>query len=145
MEQDTSPQHGPDETGDRFDFTPVPLQRSRYDGWTPLVQKRFIHALSVMGSVGAACRAVGRGRVSAYRLREREGAESFADAWDAALEAGQDRQYNYLLDRAVNGVTTVRVPATRTWSPAARSWCARAAGLRSCPTTSTRSRSRTTT
>jgi hypothetical protein len=62
-----------------------------------------------MGSVGAACRAVGRGRVSAYRLREREGAESFADAWDAALEAGQDRQYNYLLDRAVNGVTTVRV------------------------------------
>jgi hypothetical protein len=85
------------------------LQRSRYDGWTPRVQKRFIHALSVMGSVGAACRAVGRGRVSAYRLREREGAESFADAWDAALEAGQDRQYNYLLDRAVNGVTTVRV------------------------------------
>lgn len=109
MEQDISPPNGPDETGGRFDFTPVPLQRRRYDGWSPLVQKRFIHALSVMGSVGAACRAVGRGRVSAYRLREREGAESFADAWDAALEAGQDRQYNYLLDRAVNGVTTVRV------------------------------------
>lgn len=109
MEQEIAQPDEPDETGARFDFTPVPLQRRRHDGWSPPVQKRFIHALSVMGSVGAACRAVGKGRVSAYRLREREGAESFAAAWDAALEAGQNRQYNYLLDRAVNGVTTVRV------------------------------------
>lgn len=109
MTQDTSPHEGPEPTDAGFDFTPVPLQRRRYDGWSPLVQKRFIHALSVMGSVGAACRAVGRGRVSAYRLREREGAESFADAWDAAIAHGQERQYSYLLDRAVNGVTTVRV------------------------------------
>lgn len=104
----------PDLTGTIFDFTPVPFLRARSNGWSPLAQRRFIHALSVMGSVGAAARAVGMGRVSAYRLRERAlaaggGAESFAAAWDRAIGEGKSRQYGYAMERAINGVTTVRV------------------------------------
>lgn len=49
------------------------------------------------------------GRVSAYRLRERAGAESFAAAWDNAVEAGRSMQYCIAMDRALNGVTIVRV------------------------------------
>ncbi len=104
-----SPSPAPDLTGTIIDFTPVPLARRRYDGWTTDVQVRFISALSVMGSVGAACRAVGMGRVSAYRLRERDGADSFATAWDRAVAAGRWRQYDVAMDRALNGVTTLRV------------------------------------
>ena len=106
--------HNPDLTGTILDFTPVPLERVRAKGWSPLAQRRFIHALSVMGSVGQAARAVGMGRVSAYRLRERAlalggGAESFAAAWDQAIDLGRSRQYGVAMDAAINGVTTVRV------------------------------------
>ena len=41
--------------------------------------------LAETGSVIGACEAVGMSRKSAYRLRARPGAESFAAAWDAAL------------------------------------------------------------
>jgi hypothetical protein len=104
----------PDLSGTIFDFTPVPVERVRANGWSPLVQRRFIYALSVMGSVGQAARAVGMGRVSAYRLRERAlvvggGAESFAAAWDNAIGLGRSRQYGVAMDAAINGVTTVRV------------------------------------
>ena len=59
-------------------FVPVPQQRHRAVGWTPDTQARFIRALEAMGSVGKAARAVGMGRASAYRLRERPGSASFA-------------------------------------------------------------------
>lgn len=65
-------------------FTPVPL-RFRADGWTPMKQAAFLGALAETWSVAAAARAVGMSRESAYRLRERRGAESFAAAWDAVL------------------------------------------------------------
>jgi hypothetical protein len=92
-----------------FPFTPVPLERQRAKGWSAEQQARFIRALAAMGSVGEAARAVGMGRVSAYRLRERKGAESFAKAWDLALSEGQTRVFDYAMDRALNGVTIVRV------------------------------------
>jgi hypothetical protein len=92
-----------------FDFTPIPMERHRAGGWTAEAQRRFIAALSVMGSVGTAARAVGMGRVSAYRLRERPGGESFAAAWDTAVNAGRWRQYDVAMERVLNGVTTVRV------------------------------------
>jgi hypothetical protein len=92
-----------------FAFIPVPMARQRGGGWSVEMQRRFITALAAMGSVGAACKACGMGRVSAYRLREREGAESFAAAWDKAIEDGRLRQYDYAMERALNGVTTVRV------------------------------------
>lgn len=104
----------PDLAGTIFEFTPVPMQRARAGGWSPLAQRRFIRALSVMGSVGAAARAAGMGRVAAYRLRERAlalggDALGFVAAWDQAVEAGRARQYDVLMDRAMNGVTTIRV------------------------------------
>lgn len=95
--------------GTIFAFTPVPLQRVRADGWTPLAQERFIRALEVMGSVRAALRAVGISRNSAYKLRERPGADSFARAWDAALDFGRSRAFDVMLDRAMNGITTIRI------------------------------------
>ena len=90
-------------------FLPVAQQRNRADGWTPETQANFIRALEAMGSVGKAARAVGMGRASAYRLRERPGAASFASAWDRAISMGRTHQFSIAMDRALNGVTTVRV------------------------------------
>ena len=71
-------------------FEPVPV-KSRRDGWTPLVQKMFVVALAAgLGTSGAA-RSVGRSRQTAYRLRERPDAASFAAAWDRALEFARRR------------------------------------------------------
>ena len=94
---------------DLLAFTPVPMQRRRADGWSAERQRRFITALSVMGAVGPAARAVGMGRASAYRLRERAGAAGFAEAWDIAIACGADLQFHTALDQAINGVTKVRV------------------------------------
>jgi hypothetical protein len=49
------------------------------------------------------------GRASAYWLRERAGAKSFAAAWDRAIEMGRQRMFDYAMERAINGVTTLRV------------------------------------
>jgi hypothetical protein len=65
-------------------FTPVPL-RYRRDGWTPGRQADFLGHLAESRSVAAAARHVGKSRESAYRLRDKPGAESFAAAWDFIL------------------------------------------------------------
>jgi hypothetical protein len=65
-------------------FAPVPL-RARADGWTPMKQAAFLGALAETGSVCAAARRVGMRRETAYRLRRRPGAGSFAAAWDTAM------------------------------------------------------------
>lgn len=62
------------------------MQRARADGWTPDHQRRFILALARGGSVGRAATAVGRSRQTAHALRARPGAESFAAAWDQAVD-----------------------------------------------------------
>ena len=67
-------------------FYPVPT-RTRRDGWTAQRQADFLGMLAETGSVMGACEAVGMSRKSAYALRARPGAESFAAAWDAALGA----------------------------------------------------------
>ena len=48
-------------------------------------------------------------RASAYRLRDRPDAESFAAAWDRAISMGRTHQFGIAMDRALNGVTIVRV------------------------------------
>lgn len=63
-------------------FHPVPL-RARRDGWTPARQCQFLAKLYLSGCVTTAAWDVGMSRASAYRLREREGAESLAHAWDS--------------------------------------------------------------
>jgi hypothetical protein len=65
-------------------FVPVPT-RGRADGWTAMRQAAFLGALAETRSVREAARRVGMARETAYRLRRRAGAESFAAAWDAVL------------------------------------------------------------
>ena len=65
-------------------FVPV-ATRARKDGWTARRQAAFLAALAITGSVSEAARRVSMARESAYRLRRREGAASFAAAWDAIL------------------------------------------------------------
>lgn len=83
-------------------FTPVPV-KERHNGWTPLHQRAFIMALSHIGSVKLAAASVGRTRQSAYALRKRKGAESFARAWDRALDCGQDNVLDHGIERALYG------------------------------------------
>jgi hypothetical protein len=88
-------------------FTPVPVLPC-FDGWTPVRQRDFILALSVMGSVLHAVRAVGKTKQSAYAQRKRPGAESFAAAWDTALQMGYDSVFERAMERAVQGVVEPR-------------------------------------
>jgi hypothetical protein len=83
-------------------FTPVPV-RARHDGWTKERQQGFILRLALGGCVTLAARAVGKTRKSAYRLRERAGAESFAASWDKAVGWGKDRTLDVGLERALCG------------------------------------------
>lgn len=95
---------------DPLRFTPVPLARARHDGWSSDKQVCFIHALARLPSITAAARSVGMRARSAYRLRDRPGAESFARAWDEAVEIGIDRARDTLIDRAIDGIA---VPIVR--------------------------------
>jgi hypothetical protein len=94
---------------DPFDFTPVATV-ARSDGWTPDRQRRFIAALAEYGGVAAAARSVGMTPQTANRLRKRPGAESFARAWDAAIEEGRARSVDEALKRGMEGVV---VPVMR--------------------------------
>ena len=96
-----------------YEFTPVALTRVRHDGWTPERQRGFIAVLAVTGVVTAAARAVGMSGQSAYRLRGRAGAESFAAAWDLAQDEGFTRALSIALDRGFNGYTVSRFYAGR--------------------------------
>jgi len=86
-----------------FEWRPVP-RRPRADGWTPEVQRRFIEALADTGMVSAACQAVDMSTRSAYRLRRAPGSESFARAWDVALDAAADALADIVFARAIEGV-----------------------------------------
>ncbi|HLL31241.1 MAG TPA: hypothetical protein VK403_09620 [Allosphingosinicella sp.] len=92
-----------DDTEDEFPFDPVPSRTNRRDGWTPERQRGFIAALARCGSVTAAARHVGKSASSAYRLLDREGAGSFAAAWDLAAEHGRDRVRDCAIERAMHG------------------------------------------
>ena len=83
------------------------MQRNRHDGWTAERQQMFIMALSVTGQVEAACKMIRISRKSAYALRARDDAKNFAWAWDVAIASGRARLFDYLMDRALNGVTTI--------------------------------------
>ena len=65
-------------------FHTVPV-KPRADGWTVERQCGFLARLYFTGSVTSAARAEGMSRETAYRLRTRPNAESFARAWDRVL------------------------------------------------------------
>jgi hypothetical protein len=88
-------------------FTPVPMLRNRHDGWTAERQRMFIMALSVTGQVEAACKMSRISRKSAYALRNRPDAQNFVWAWDVAIQSGRARLFDYLMERAINGTTTI--------------------------------------
>ena len=90
----------PAPTPPEFDIAPT---RKRHAGWTAERQRRFIEHLALTGNVGEACALVGIASSSAYRLRNKAGAESFARAWDAALRLSPTRLAAIGLDRAING------------------------------------------
>ena len=86
------------------DFTPVPRQFERAEGWTPEVQRAFIDWLADLGSVTEACRLVGRSTTGAYRLKRHPEAGEFAAAWARALAFAVGRAEDNAIDRAINGV-----------------------------------------
>ena len=86
----------------KLGFTPAPT-RNRNAGWTAERQRKFIERLALTGSVGEACAIAGVASSSAYRLRNKAGAESFARAWDAALSMSATRLAAIAFDRAING------------------------------------------
>ena len=91
-----------------LDFTPVTFLRNRRSGWVPERQRAFIEILAQSGTVAFAARAVGMSRRSAYKLLERPGAESFAAAFDVALEMGFDAKRGELMGRARFGEVVPR-------------------------------------
>lgn len=86
------------------DFTPVPRQTTRHDGWTPERQRGFIEALADTGSVKAAAHAVNMTPEGAYLLRRHPEGASFRKAWETALGLGVQRLEDVAMDRALNGV-----------------------------------------
>lgn len=85
------------------DFTPV-SRKYRFDGWTDERQRAFIAALADTGSVRAACKRINMASVGAYQLRRAPGAESFAEAWEAALAHGVQNLADIAFERAREGV-----------------------------------------
>lgn len=86
-----------------LDFEPVP-RKYRYDGWTAERQRAFIAALADTGSVTHAARRINMSTEGAYYLRRQPGAESFAAAWNAALEHGVQCLADIAIARAIEGV-----------------------------------------
>ncbi len=84
-------------------FTPWRARRERSGGWSAKTQRAFIRELTRIGSVGAAAKAVGKTSRSAYQLRDKAGAESFAAAWEAAKFAGRDNAAQIAIERALHG------------------------------------------
>ncbi len=82
-------------------FTPVRTLRKRHDGWTPARQRDFLAALYACGIVVTAARSVGMSAKSAYRLRARPGAESFAAAWDRLLREATARALDMATEAAL--------------------------------------------
>lgn len=90
-------------------FDPVPLRAQR-NGWTPALQRRFILALARGAGPDEAARALGRSRQSVYRLRKREGAESFAAAWDRAQDFAARAGGALRSPGAIAGIDAILVP-----------------------------------
>ena len=98
-----APDAAEDNQPHQIHFTPVPRLRVRRNGWTPARQRMFIAALAGCGSVSRAARSVGMTARSAYRLMDADGADSFAAAWDEAIETGIERVRADALERALHG------------------------------------------
>jgi len=75
-------------------FTPAPMQGVGSNGW---------------GAVGLAAGGGGYGARVCLSSARTGRADGFAEAWDIAIAMGADTQFHGALDRAIHGVTTIRV------------------------------------
>ena len=98
-DEDDAPAYDPAE------YRWVPVRRvPRVDGWTEEKQRRFIETLADTGLVGAAAKAVGMSRASAYQLRRSPHGAAFARAWDAARHHAGALIEDIAFERAIEGV-----------------------------------------
>lgn len=99
-----------EEIPDFLRFEPVP-GKQRHDGWSYRHQFRFVLALARGAGISEAAQSVGRSRQTAYRLRSRVGAESFAAAWDSAVAFAESvRATARGRGRSASAVETLLVP-----------------------------------
>ncbi|MBN8808050.1 MAG: hypothetical protein J0I47_07410 [Sphingomonas sp.] len=85
-----------------YDWVPV-LRKPRADGWTPDRQRAFIGHLADTGSVATAAQRVGMSAAGAYALRRAPGGETFAAAWDSAMQQAAHVLIDAAFERAING------------------------------------------
>ena len=83
------------------DYRPVPQSKARHDGWTAERQRIFLTVLAETGCISEACENAGVSSRSAYRLRQRNDAAAFANAWDQALRLATLRLTTIAFERAV--------------------------------------------
>ncbi len=93
-----------DELPPELEFDPVPHVPKRGMKFTPEKQRMFVGALAACGSVTVSAAAVNMSIGQVYHLRQRAGGESFAHAWDKAVERGALRVRDVLVDQAINGI-----------------------------------------
>jgi hypothetical protein len=72
-------------------FIPVPV-RPRRDGWTPVLQIRFVIGIARGLSPRQAAARLGMTRQSAQALRRHPEARSFAAAWDSARRFAEENR-----------------------------------------------------
>ncbi len=100
----TRDERGGDNLPEELAFTPVPRQvQAGRNTITADRQRAFILALAQTGSVTIASRVIGNAPASLYTLKLVPGAESFAAAWDAAVQLGARQILDILVDHAING------------------------------------------
>jgi hypothetical protein len=99
----STPMSANDALPPELDFTPVPRLAKRWNGITAQKQRHFMAQLAGSGSVSMAANAIGVSTSALYQLRKGEGAESFAAAWEKAVEMGARRVLDLLMDHAIHG------------------------------------------
>ena len=72
-------------------FIPVPV-RVRRDGWTPVLQIRFVIGIARGLSPAKAAARIGKSRQSALNLRKHPEGRSFAAAWDSARRFAKENR-----------------------------------------------------
>lgn len=103
----------PDDLPPELAFTAAEQRTKRWSGITAQKQRLFIAHLAATGAVTMAAKAAGHSTSAFYQLRRREGADSFAAAWDRAVEMGARRVADLLMEYAIYGVP-------ETWSKQGR-------------------------
>ena len=104
IDAEADPAIDPDDLPEELAFTPVEQRTKRWTGITAQKQRMFIAHLAATGAVSMAAKVAGHSTSAFYQLRKRDDANSFAAAWDRAVEAGARRVADLLMEYAIYGV-----------------------------------------